>query len=569
MTPRLRLFALLPLCAVAACRLPSPDEGAGRPYDLVVSDARIVDGSGAPWYRGDVGVRDGRVARITPPGALATASAVERVSAAGQVLAPGFIDLLSWSVDNFLSGDGRAVSTVHQGITTVLFGEGETPAPVNPARLDAVKDPVERGLLAGFAGPTGFGAWLDHMAKRGTAQNVGALLGTGTVRYYTKGETMGAPSPAERDTMAAVVRRAMEDGAFGIGSSLIYPPDNYNATADLVAMAKAAAPYGGLYFTHMRSEGDRFLEAIDEAITVGREGGVPVEIWHLKAAGRRNWDKAAPAIAKIDSARAAGQDVAADMYLYVAGGNSLASCFPPRFAEGGKLLERLRDPAQRAEIKAAMLVDDPNVEVLCKAATPEGVMVVGFTKPELQRYEGKRLTEIAQAMGVDWVDAVIELTLAEEGRLGEILFLMSEENVKRQLQAPWMKIGTDAGGQDPARARGMTHPRAYGNYPRLLGKYVREERVLTLEDAVRRATSAPAARLGLADRGLIKAGMRADLVLFDPATIRDMATFEKPHQLATGLSHVWVNGVAVLRAGTHTGAKPGVVLRGPGWRGWK
>jgi len=308
---------------------------------------------------------------------------------------------------------------------------------------------------------------------------------------------------------------------------------------------------------------------MDGAVTIGAGGGVPVEIYHLKAAGVRNWPKAALAVAKIDSARAAGQDVAADMYLYVAGGNSLASCFPPALAADGKLLERLRDPARRAEIRAAFDQDVPGVELLCKSATPAGTMVVGFTRPELKQYEGMRLTEIAAAMGKDWIDTVIELTLAEAGRLGEILFLMSEDNVRMQLTAPWMKFGTDAEGMDPATAQGMTHPRAYGNYPRLFGKYVREEQVLRLEDAVRKATSAVATRLSIQDRGLIKEGMKADVIVFDPATIADRATFERPHQLSVGVSHVWVNGVAVLREGVHTGAKPGQVVRGPGWTGWR
>jgi N-acyl-D-amino-acid deacylase len=318
----------------------------------------------------------------------------------------------------------------------------------------------------------------------------------------------------------------------------------------------------------MRNEGNELLEAVDEAIRIGHDGGVPVEIYHLKAAGPANWGKMARVIAKIDSARAAGQDVQADMYLYIAGANGFASCILPKYAADGKLLQNLRDPATRALVKADLQREIAGFDNLCLVGTPANVMVTGFTRPELKQYEGKRLTEISQAMGKDWADALIDLNIAEQARLGEILFLMSEDNVRAQLKLPWMKWGTDAAADDPATAKGMVHPRTYGNYTRLLGKYVREEQVLTLEDAVRKATSAVATRLSIPDRGLIKEGMKADIVLFDPATISDKATFEKPHQLSTGVTNVLVNGVEVIRDGTHTGAKPGQVVRGPGWNGW-
>jgi dihydroorotase/N-acyl-D-amino-acid deacylase len=316
----------------------------------------------------------------------------------------------------------------------------------------------------------------------------------------------------------------------------------------------------------MRSEGDKFLEAIDEALRIGREGGVPVEIFHLKASGPRNWPKMPVAIAKIDSARAAGQDVQANMYLYPAGGNSFASCIPPKYAAGGKLLENLKNPALRATMVAEMHAVDAGYENLCEIATPENVMVVGFKKPEYQKFEGKRLSEIAQALGKDWAEVIIDLNVEENLGLGELLFLMSEDNIKLQLEQPWIKFGTDAGSSDPASATGMIHPRTYGNFPRLFAKYVREERVIPLEDAVRKASSAVAARLNLTDRGVIKIGLKADVIVFDPATIKDNATFEKPHQLSTGVRDMFVNGVAVLRNGEHTGAKPGVVVRGPGYR---
>jgi len=455
---------------------------------------------------------------------------------------------------------------VTQGITTAIHGEGSSLGPVNDHILAAEGDSATRRILSQFRGPRGFGTWLEYMVGRGAAQNVGSFLGDGTLRVYAKGEEAGPLTAAERDTMRAAVARAMEDGAFGIASALIYPPNTYASTEDLVDAAKAMAPYGGVYITHMRSEGDKFLEAMDEAMRIGREGGVPVEIFHLKASGPRNWAKMPVAIAKIDSARAAGQDVQANMYLYPAGGNSFASCVPPKYAAGGRLMENLKNPALRATMVAEMHAMDAGYENLCEIATPANVMVVGFRKEANKRFEGKRLSEIATALNKDWAEVIIDLNVEEELGLGEILFLMSEDNMRLQLRQPWMKFGTDAGSSDPATARGMVHPRTYGNFPRIFARYVREQRVLTLEDAVRKASSAVATRLSITDRGVLKAGLKADVVVFDPNTITDHATFEQPHQLSTGMSHVFVNGVAVLRDGQHTGAKPGVVVRGPGYR---
>ena len=327
------------------------------------------------------------------------------------------------------------------------------------------------------------------------------------------------------------------------------------------------SPYGGVYITHMRSEADQFLEAIDEAISIGKNGGVPVEVYHLKASGPRNWPKMARAIAKIDSVRGAGQDVQADMYLYVAGGNNFSSCIAPKYAADGKLLDNLRNPAVRPQVKRDLLDENAGYENLCLIAGPGNVMVTGFTKPEYKQYEGKRLDAIARGLGKDWADALIDLNIAENARLGEILFLMSEENIALQLRQPWIKFGTDAGAMDPADARGMTHPRTYGNFTRLLGKYVRDDRVLPLEDAVRKASSAVATRLSLHDRGVLKEGLKADILVFDERTVRDLATFESPHQLSVGMQYVIVNGVPVIANGVHTGAKPGQVVRGPGWTG--
>lgn len=540
------------------------------PYDVVIEHGMVVDGSGNPWFRGDVAIKGNRIARITPAGMLKDAKATRRIDASGLVVAPGFIDIQAQSVGQLMNGDSRVVSMITQGVTTMIFGEGETPAPVNDGILALYKeeggDTATLRILQGFRGDHGFGKWIDEMQQRKASVNFGSFLGAATVRAYAKGMTEGPATPAELDTMRAVVRHAMQDGAFGVASALIYPPGSYASTAELVEEAKAAAPFGGIYITHMRSEGDRLLEAMDEAFTIGREGGVPVEIYHLKAAGVRNWPKAVKAIAKIDSARAAGQDVGADQYVYTAGANGLSSCIPPWAHADGKLLQRLTDQAQRTRIHADMMRPDTSWENLCLSATPAGVEVVGFKVDSLKRYEGKRLADIASAMHRDWPDALMDLTLAEHNQLGQLLFIASDSNVAMQIRQPWMKFGTDADGMDPDSAKGMTHPRAYGNYPRILGRFVREQHVLTLEDAIRKMTWAVAQRLSIRDRGLLHEGMYADVVVFDPRTIIDRATYEQPHQLSVGMKHVFVNGAEVVLDGRATGAKPGMAVRGPGYR---
>jgi dihydroorotase/N-acyl-D-amino-acid deacylase len=376
---------------------------------------------------------------------------------------------------------------------------------------------------------------------------------------------MGPPTPAELDAMRVVVRRAMEDGAFGLATALIYPPGSFTSTEELIALARAMAPYGGLYVTHLRSEGDRLLEALDEALRIGREGGVSVEVYHLKAAGRRNWPKAWAALAKIDSARAAGLDAQANMYPYVAAGTGRAACLPPWAASEGTLLDNLRGPDARARVRAAALRERGEWENLCALAGAEDVLILGVAQAETRRWAGRRLAEVAAAQGRRWADAAMDLLLAEGRDIGAIYYLMSEDHVALQLARPWMKFGTDAGGVDPDSARGLVHPRAYGTYPRILGRYVREAGVLGLEDAVRKATSAVALRLSIRDRGVLREGYYADVVVFDPATVADRATFERPHQLSRGVRDVFVNGVGVVRAGRHTGAKPGRVVRGPGY----
>jgi N-acyl-D-amino-acid deacylase len=555
---------------VAATRATRPEADAQavtQPYDVVIEHGRIVDGSGNPWFYGDVGVRGDRIATIARPGMLERVTARRRVDATGQVVAPGFIDIQSGG--DFLDGDGRSVGKLTQGVTTEIMGEAYTGAPISD--LSIADLPVDRPAAIAsarrFMGPHGFDRWLQAMESHGISPNIGSFVGASTLREYGMGLRMGAATGAGLDSMRDAMRRAMEDGAFGLGSALIYPPGNYAGTDELIAIARAMSPYGGLYITHMRSEADQVLGAMDEAFRIGREGGVPVEIYHLKAAGVKNWSKMPLMIAKIDSARAAGLDVQANMYPYTAGGTSLAACFPPRFDADGHLRQNLADPAMRAKIREEFAHPTSYWESLCEQATPAGVLLTTLRAPQNQRWSGHRLSEVAAGTGKDWLEALMDLVLTEPQGVGTIYFLMSEDNVRLALRQPWMKIGTDASGPDPDSTRRMVHPRSYGTYPKILGRYVREQGVIPLEDAVRKMSGAVAERLLIGDRGLVRPGMYADIVVFDPATIRDNSTYEQPGQLSTGVREVFVNGVEVVRDGRHTGAKPGRIVRGPGWTG--
>ena len=540
----------------------SPSE-ALRPFDLVISGGRVVDGTGAAWYRADVGIRDDRIEAIVPPGMLAGYPVERLIDAEGLVVAPGFIDIQSQSRWSFVGdGDGRVPSKVMMGVTTEILGEGVSNAPASPEMLEAAGAEAGRTVFARFSD------WLGAMEQHGASVNFGSFIGASTLRRIGMGERMGDARGGAIKAMQGAVRQAMEDGAFGIASALIYPPGGFAGTDELVALNEVAAPYGGVYATHMRSEADRLLEAMDEAIEIGVRAGVPVEIFHLKAAGRRNWDKAASAVQKIDSARAAGVDVQANMYPYSAGATGLTACFPPWASADGMLLQNLSSDEARARIRREIEADDGAWENLCTLSGADGTLLLGLSLPEHRPFVGRFLSDIAEEMGTDWIDAAMDLVLAERANPGTIFFMMSEENVAMQMRPPWMKFGTDAGGADPQTAAGPVHPRAYGTYARILGRYVREEGVLTLEEAVRRMTSAVAARLSIRDRGVLAPGALADVVVFDASTIMDEATYEEPHRFARGVRHVFVNGVPVVLDGRHTGFLPGRAVRGPGWIGY-
>jgi N-acyl-D-amino-acid deacylase len=538
--------------------------------DALIKGAKVVDGSGNPWFYGDVAISGDKILDVRPAGQIAESGAVQIVDASGMVVCPGFIDIQSHAIVPLMV-DGRCLSKITQGVTTEIMGEAWTPAPIGGRNTDELPD---RG---GFGDElnewrekakswTRFSDWLEAMEAAGVSPNVGSFLGGGTLRRYGKGMDMGKANADELETMRRVMAEAMEDGAFGVSYALIYPPDSFADTDEITEICKVISDYGGVYITHVRSEADQLVEGIQEAIDIGNAADIAVEIYHLKAAGKRNWGKMPQVIEQINNARAAGLDITADMYPYPYSGTGLSSIMPPWAHEGGNFFDKLRDPQQLKEIKEATLTPVGDWEPMADLCTPEGVIPVGLYKEENIKYRGKPLSEIATDKGVDWFDAAVELLVSEEQRVSTIYMTISEDNIPMQLQQSWNKVSTDAGGLDPewAREKGPTHPRAYGTYTRVLGKYVREEKALELEDAIRKMSSAVADRLDLRDRGMLRAGMFADVVVFNPDTVIDNSTIEDPHQLSTGIQQVWVNGQQVIADGVHTGAKPGRFVKGPG-----
>ncbi len=536
-------------------------------YDLVITDGRIVDGTGNPWFYGDVAIRGDRIVSV---GKVGPARTKRTIDARGLIVAPGFIDMLGQSEQNLLI-DPRAESKVFQGITTEVTGEGGSAAPLNDYILKEL-DPFLKHFKLTADWRT-LGEYFARLERSRSAINLATYVGATQVRQYVLHDDNRPPTTAELDQMRALVAHAMEDGAVGISTSLVYAPAFYAKTEELIELAKVASRYGGVYASHMRNESNSIMPAIDEAIRIGREANIPVEIFHLKMAGKQNWGKMSDVIAKIEDARASGLDITADQYPYVAGATSLGASVPPWAHEGGtaKFVERLKDPATRAKLKQEMRAPSDKWEnFYLGAGGGEGVLIASVLNRDLAKYEGKRINEIARMMGKsDELDALFDLLIADNAQTGMIIFLMSEDDVKLALKQSWVSIGIDHGevALSGPLAEGNAHPRGYGSFPRILGRYVRDEHVLTLEEAIRKMTSLAANRVHLQDRGIIKPGFFADVVVFDPRTVHDVATFEDPNRLSVGMRCVLVNGEPVVLEGKQTTALPGRPLRGPGYKG--
>jgi N-acyl-D-amino-acid deacylase len=539
-----------------------PGEPAGR-FDVIIKGGTVYDGSGRAPITADVGIRGDRISAV---GNLSSAKADALIDATGLAVAPGFINMLSWSVDSLIA-DGRSMGELKQGVTTQIFGEGDSMGPLTDemrkrrlANQGDVKYDIQWTTLAEY---------LSFLEKKGVTQNVASYIGATTIREYVIGLADKKATPAQMDQMRELVRREMEAGALGIGTSLIYAPAFYAPTEELIELCKVAAKYRGKYISHMRSEGNRLIEAVEELIRISREARIPAEIYHLKAAGKENWPKMDRVIAMVSNARRRGLKITADMYTYPAGSTGLDASMPPWAEDGGyeALFKRLRDPEARKKIAEAVRTPTKDWENLYLAAgSPDRILLVEFKSDKLKPLTGKTLAEVARIRGKDPVETIMDLVLEDQSRVGTVYFMMSEENIRKQIRLPWVSFGSDAGSMAPEGVfiKSSTHPRAYGNFARLLGKYVREERVISLQEAIRRLTSLPATNLGLDRRGFLRPGMFADVVVFDPKAIADKATFEKPHQYAEGVRDVFVNGVQVLKDGEHTGKFSGRALRGPG-----
>ena len=560
---KLSLLVIFGLLVCSYSLLPATSESS-QGFDIVITNGHIIDGTGSPWYSGDLGIWDGKIVAI---GNLAAAPRKRTIDARGMVVAPGFIDMLGQSELTILV-DPRLPSKIFQGITTEITGEGGSAAPLNDAMIQADRSSYEylkitpdwRTLRQYFA----------RLEKQGMGINLATYIGATQVRRMVLGDADLQPTAQQLEQMKALVRDAMKDGAVGVSTSLEYAPAPYAKTEELIALAGEASKFGGIYATHMRNEGDAVLTAIDETLRIGREAHIPVEIWHIKVAGKNNWGHMPDVVAKINSARSHGMDITADTYAYTAWFNSMSAFIPPWAHDGGdaKLIDRLKDPATRARIRKDMLTPSKEWDNEWQEIPgPEAVMIGVVQNPKLMPMQGKRLTEVAKIWNKDPMDALFDLLIDDNAFTNVAVFGMSEPDVALALQQPWVAIDNDSSGTSPEGILGQEHPhpRAYGTFPRILRKYVREEKKLTLEDAIRKFSALPAQRMRLADRGVLKAGMWADVVIFDPATVRDMADFENPNQLSQGMEFVLVNGVPVIEQGKMTGALPGKVLRGSGY----
>jgi N-acyl-D-amino-acid deacylase len=532
-------------------------------FDLIIIHGHIIDGTGSPWYSGDVGIRDGRIAAI---GNLTAAPRKRTIDAAGKVVAPGFIDMLGQSELTILV-DPRLPSKIYQGITSEVTGEGNSIAPLNDAIIQSDRSGYEHYKIT--PDWRTFRQYFARLEKQGTGINLASYVGATQLRRMVLGDDDKQPTPTQLDQMRTLVREAMKDGAVGVSTSLEYAPAPYAKTDELIALATEAGKSGGIYSTHMRDESNSVLEAIDEALRIGREAHIPVEIWHIKVAGKSNWGRMPEVVAKINAARAAGADVSADTYAYTAWYNDFSAFVPPWAHDGGtaKLVERLKEPATREKIRKDMLTPSKDWDNEWQEIPgPDAIMIGAVENPTLLPMQGKRLSEIAKLWNKDPMDALFDF-LIQDPSAGVAVFGMSQPDVTLALQQPWVAIDNDSEGTSPEGILGQAHPhpRAYGTFPRILAKYVREEKVLTLEDAIRKFSALPAQRMRLTDRGVLKAGMWADVVVFDPATVRDRATFDNPNQLSEGMEYVLVNGVPVIDQGKMTSALPGKVLRGPGY----
>jgi N-acyl-D-amino-acid deacylase len=552
----------LNLILVALC-LSAHFSPAQSSFDLVITNGHIIDGTGSPWYSGDVGIRDGKIAAI---GNLAAAPRKRSIDVAGKVVAPGFIDMLGQSEMTILV-DPRLPSKIYQGITTEITGEGSSIAPLNDAIIQTDRAGYDHYHIT--ADWRTFRQYFARLEKQGMGINLASYVGATQVRRMVLGDDDKQPTPEQLDQMKALVREAMKDGTFGVSTSLEYAPAPYAKTDELIALAAEGGKFGGIYSTHMRNEGDTIVPAIDEALRIGREAHVPVEIWHIKVAGKHNWGRMPEVVAKINAARASGADVTADTYAYTAWFNDFSAFVPPWAHDGGtaKLLERLKDPTARARIRKDMLTPSGDWDNEWQEIPgPEAIMIGVVQNQKMLPLQGKRLSEIAKLWGKDPIDTLLDF-LIDDPYAGVAVFGMSQPDVTLALQQPWVAIDNDSSGTSPDGILGQEHPhpRAYGTFPRILRKYVREDKALTLEDAIRKFSALPAQRLRLTDRGVLKAGMWADAVIFDPATVRDVATFDNPNQLSAGMDYVLVNGVPVIDDGKMTGELPGKVLRGQGY----